>query len=97
MLRGWAQHARLLASSLLLHWIQNEAGDTYGNQTGTLLISTYHRRRGRGIAVKKRNVHVKDTMRPGQMLPTPVGSMPGILQLACMLEQKVQSTREYTP
>ena len=93
---GWAQHARLLASSLLLCGIQNIAGDTYGDQIGTLLVSTYHKREGREIAVKRRIVHIEDTMRPGQTLPTPIGSMPGIFQLTCMLEQRVQSTAEDT-
>ena len=69
----------------------------YHDRTGTLLVSTYHRKRGRGIAVKKRSIHIEDTMRPGQMLLTPVGSMPEILQLTYMLEQKVQSAREDTP
>ena len=69
----------------------------YGDWTSTLLVSTYHRRRGREIAIRKRSVHVEDTRRPGQMLLTPIGSMPGILQLAYMLEQKVQSTKEDTP
>ena len=47
--------------------------------------------------MKKRSVHIEDTMRLGQMLPTPVGSMPEILQLSYMLEQRVQSAREDTP
>ena len=85
MSRGWAWHARLLASSLLLHGIQNVAGDTYSDQTGTSIVSTYHRRKGRGIAMKKRSVHVKDTMRPGQMLLTPVGLTPEILQPTCVV------------
>ena len=97
MLRGWAQHALLLANSLLLNGIQNVAGDTYSDRIGTLLVSTYHERRGRGIAMKRRIMHVEDTMRPGQTLPTPVGSMPGILQLTCMWEQRVQSAMEDTP
>ena len=97
MLRGWAQHAHLLASSLLLRGIRNIAGDMYSDRTGTLLVSTYHRRRGRGITVQKRIVHIEDTMRPGQTLLTPVGSTPEILQLTCMLEQRVQSTAEDTP
>ena len=62
-----------------------------------MLVSTYHRKKGRGITVKKRIMHVEDTMRPGQMLLTPVGLMPEILQLTCMLEQKVQSATEDTP
>ena len=45
----------------------------YGDQTGTLLVSTYHKRRGREFAMKRRIMHVEDTMRPGRMLPTPVG------------------------
>ena len=96
MSRGWAQHAHLLASSLLLHEIQNVAGDTYGDRTGTLLVSTYCKREGREIAMKRRIVHVEDTMRPGQTLLTLVGSMPGILQLTCMLEQRVQNATEDT-
>ena len=79
-----------------LHVIQNIAGDTYGDWIGTLLVSTYHKREGREIAMKRRIVHVEDTMRPGQTLLTPIGSMPGILQLTCMLEQRVQSTAEDT-
>ena len=97
MLRGWAWHAHLLTSSPPLRGIQNVAGDTYDDQIGTLLVSTYCKRRGRGIAMKRRIVHIEDTMRPGQMLPIPIGSMPGILQLTCMLEQRVQSTVEDTP
>ena len=74
----------------------------YSNRTGTLLVSTYHGRKGRGIAgrgitVKKRSIHIEDTMRPGQMLPTPIGSMPEILQPTCMLEQKVRSAGEDIP
>ena len=46
--------------------------------------------------MKRRIVHAEDTMRPRQMLLTPVGSMPGILQLTCMLEQRVQSAIEDT-
>ena len=69
----------------------------YSDWTGTLLVSTYHRRRGRGITVKKRSIHIEDTMRPRQMLLTPIGLMPEILKLTCMLEQKVQSAGEDTP
>ena len=47
--------------------------------------------------MKKRSVNVEDAMRPGQMLLTPIGLTPEILQLTCMLEQKVQSAREDTP
>ena len=46
--------------------------------------------------MKRRIVHAEDTMRPEPTLPTPVGSMPGIPQLTCMLEQRVQSTVEDT-
>ena len=42
-------------------------------------------------------MHVEDTMRPGWMLLTPVGLMPGILQLTCMLEQRVQSAMRGHP
>ena len=44
--------------------------------------------------MKRSIVHAEDTMRPGQMLPTPVGLTPGILQLTCMLEQRVQGAIE---
>ena len=62
----------------------------------TLLVSTYCKREGREITTKRRIMHIEDTMRPGRMLPTPIGSMPGILQLTCMLEQRVQSAAEDT-
>ena len=95
MSKGWTWHAGLLASSPLAHGIQNAAEDTYGDQTGTLLVSTYDRRRERGITMRKGSVHIKDTMRLGQMLLTPIGLMPGILQLACMLKQKVQCHKHF--
>ena len=76
-----------------LRGIQNVAGDTYGDRISTLLVSTYHRRRGRGIAVKRRIMHAEDIMRPGRTLLTPVGSTPGILQLTCMLEQSTEHCR----
>ena len=43
--------------------------------------------------MKKRIMHVEDTIRPGQTLLTPVGSTPGILQLTCMLEQSTEHCR----
>ena len=97
MLRGWAQHACLLTSSPLLCGIQNMARDNYGDWTSTLLVSTYHRRREREIAMRKRGIYIEDTMKLAQMLSTPVGLMPGTLQSACMLEEKVQRAGEDTP
>ena len=38
-------------------------------------------------------MQAEDIMRPGRTLPTPIGSMPGILQLTCMLEQSTECRR----
>ena len=97
MSRGWAWHAHLLTISPLPHGIQNAAEDTYGDWASTLLVSTYQRRREREITMRKRSVHIEDTMRLGQTLLIPIGLMPGTLQSAYMLEQKVRSTGEDTP